>query len=100
MAERSAEMRQPMQSDPVVVLYTNWRGVTAVRRLVPASAIPFWWGESSYHKEPDGKPLEQWFFRAIDADREEDGARDYALSGVKAWGIDAVVAGSRIEPHA
>lgn len=100
MAERSEIDMEPMQSDPVPVLYTNWRGATAVRHLVPASAIPFWWGESDYHLGPDGKPLPQWFFRAIDSSREEDGPRDYALSGIKAWGMDAVIASQRFEPHA
>jgi hypothetical protein len=68
--------------------------------LVPASAIPFWWGESSYHLGPDDKPPAQWFFRAIDVHREEDGPRDYALSGIKAWGLDAIIASQPVVPHA
>lgn len=90
MTTSSMEAGAVSSFDTVPTLYTNWRGVTAIRHLTPASAIPFWWGESEHHKGPDGKPLPQWFFRAIDASRPDDGPRDYAVSGFKAFGQEAL----------
>ena len=63
--------RHPVVGDdavPAIVIYTNWRGVTAVRRIVPRAV---WYGTTPHHPEP------QWFVRALDVDR--DAERDFAL---------------------
>jgi hypothetical protein len=48
--------------------YTNWRGETAVRTVVPRVFI---YGSSEFHPEP------QWLMRAYDVDKEAE--RDFAL---------------------
>lgn len=59
----------------VSILYTNHRGETAVRQIVPQY---LWFGETQWH------PGEQWLLRAKDCDR--DGAeRDFALKDVREW---------------
>ena len=72
--------------DPVTILYTNYRGETAVRRIVPGSEHPglgaLWLGETEWH------PGTQWLLAARDV--EKDAHRVFALSGIKAWGQAAV----------
>lgn len=61
--------------DPKVisVRYTNHRGITEVRQIVPTT---IWFGKSQYHEG------EQWFMEAVALDR--DGAtRDFALSDME-----------------
>jgi hypothetical protein len=50
------------------VVYTNWRGETQVRHILPDS---IWFGTTDYHPEP------QWFVLALDTDKGE--YRDFAL---------------------
>jgi hypothetical protein len=54
-----------------VVIYTNWRGETAVRTITPKS-IRF--GATEWHPEP------QWLLLADDA---EKGEREFALLDMK-----------------
>lgn len=73
---------------PVVILYENWRGETAVRRIEVASPmLALRFGATDWHPEP------QWLLAAHDVDK--DAARDFALSGIKAWGKEAVDAALR-----
>ena len=72
--------RTPGQAETVTILYTNYRGETAVRRITPIARE--WFGASEWHPEP------QWLFTAFDMDKEA--FRDFARSGVKAWGQAAV----------
>jgi hypothetical protein len=65
---------------PVRILYTNWRGETAVRRIVPG---PLWFGSTEWHPEP------QWLMTADEPDNGK--RRDFALSGIKAWGDGAIL---------
>jgi hypothetical protein len=51
-------------------LYTNWRGETRERHLVP---MTLWYGSTSYHPEP------QWLLRCMDLEKCE--VRDMALAG-------------------
>lgn len=69
-----------METNPEVsILYTNWRGETAVRRIVPASiGIRY----NQWHTEP------QWLLWARDV--EKDAFRDFAMSGILAWGDEAI----------
>jgi predicted DNA-binding transcriptional regulator YafY len=54
--------------------YTNWRGETSVRTIVP---LNIWFGSTEWH------PVEQWLMRAVDI--EKDAERDFALTDIKKW---------------
>jgi hypothetical protein len=56
---------------PVSIVYTNWRGETATRRIRP---IGVHYGATEWHSEP------QWLLRAFDFDR--GAVRDFALGGI------------------
>lgn len=56
----------------ITVIYTNWRGVTAVRRLRP-SAIRF--GSTEWHPEP------QWLMEAEDVGNGE--VREFAMKDMR-----------------
>lgn len=59
----------PKISDqPVTLTYTNWRGETAERTIIPL--LP-WFGATDWHPEP------QWLLKAIDV--EKGAERDFAL---------------------
>ncbi|WP_444668326.1 hypothetical protein [Cereibacter changlensis] len=53
---------------PVTLTYTNWRGQTAERTIIP---IRVWWGSTTWHPEP------QWLLTAVDAEKGLE--RDFAL---------------------
>lgn len=53
---------------PVVVNYTNWKGKTSVRKIIPESLT---WGATPFH------PTAQWLLTAYDEDKKE--YRDFAL---------------------
>lgn len=54
--------------EPLVVSYTNHRGETAVRRIIPVRA---WFGVTEWHPEP------QWLLDAFDTERKVE--RSFAL---------------------
>jgi hypothetical protein len=54
---------------PVALTYTNWRGETAVRTILPMSV---WYGATKWHPEP------QWLLKAVDVHRGAE--RDFALA--------------------
>lgn len=56
------------------IIYTNWRGETSERSIVP---IKIWFGSTKWH---NGK---QWFIRALDVEKNEE--RDFALKDIKKW---------------
>ena len=58
--------------DPLTIVYTNHRGVTAVRRIWP---IAVWYGSNRWHPEPG------WLLKAIDMDNGEE--RDFAFDKMK-----------------
>jgi hypothetical protein len=58
----------------VNILYTNWKGVTAVRRIVP---IYIWWGSTPWHKE------DQHLLKAHDVEKGEE--RDFAMKDIRSW---------------
>ncbi len=63
----------------VRVLYRNWRGEIAIRRISPAGV---YYGKTEYH------PVHQWLLSCFDADKKA--ARTYALADVLAWGDAAI----------
>jgi len=59
------------QVEPLTIIYTNWRGETAERRIRP---VRMWYGATDWHPEP------QWLLKAIDVEKKAE--RDFAWSGI------------------
>jgi hypothetical protein len=59
----------------VTILYTNHRGETAERRIIPRRLR---FGSSPWH------PDEQWLLDAVDV--EKDQRRTFAMKDVQRWG--------------
>lgn len=55
-------------------MYTNWRGETAERHIIP---IRIWFGSTQWHKE------EQWLLNAEDLDKKQH--RDFAIKDIHGW---------------
>ena|SRR5438067_7388780 len=62
------------ESGQVSILYTNYRGETAIRRIVPQR---LWFGATTWH------PEEGWLLDAVDVEKGE--IRSFAMKDVKAW---------------
>jgi len=58
----------------VKILYTNYRGETAIREVIPEK---IWFGGTDWHPEP------QWLLDAFDV--EKDAKRSFAMKDVKSW---------------
>jgi predicted DNA-binding transcriptional regulator YafY len=58
----------------ITIRYTNYRGETALRRILP-KAIQF--VSTQWHPEP------QWVMEAFDLDRKED--RSFAIKDILDW---------------
>lgn len=61
----------------VVINYTNWKGVTALRRIIPKKIF---FGSTEWHKE------EQWLLEAFDVDKNAD--RSFAIKDIKSWQVE------------
>lgn len=59
---------QPAAQEPIQLTYTNWRGETSERKIIP---IGVWFGSTDWHPEP------QWLLKAHDC--EKGAQRDFAL---------------------
>lgn len=66
----------PKTDDPkqLRIEYTNWRGETAVRTIVPISLR---FGSTQWHPEA------QWLLKARDVEKGEE--REFALTDIKQW---------------
>ena len=60
----------------VKILYTNWKGITAYRNIIPKS-VEFI--STDWHKE------EQWILNAFDVDKQAD--RGFAMKDIKEWSV-------------
>ncbi len=69
-----AGVTSAMSAHPIKVRYTNYRGETAVRTIVP---ISFYFGSTEYHKD------EQWLVKLWDVERGAE--RIYALKEITEW---------------
>lgn len=58
----------------VKILYTNWKGVTSYRNIIP---------ESIEFKATEWHPEEQWILNALDV--EKNAMRGFALKDIKEW---------------
>ena len=66
-----------MDKDKIVeILYTNWKGETRTRKILPIN-IEF--KSTNWHKDA------QWILNAIDI--EKDAERGFALKDIKNWTI-------------
>lgn len=64
-----------MEDNKIVrILYTNWKGETAYREIIPKS-IEF--KATEWHKE------EQWILNAFDVNKQAD--RGFAIKDIKEW---------------
>ncbi len=61
----------------VIINYTNWKGVTALRRIIPKKIF---FGSTEWHKE------EQWLLEALDVDKNAD--RSFAIKDIKSWQVE------------
>jgi len=59
---------------PIKVQYTNYRGETAIRTIIPSRVF---WGATEYH------PEEQWLLEVYDVERKA--TRIYALKDITQW---------------
>lgn len=67
-----------MESDRSVrIVYTNYKGVTAIRRILPEK---IYFGSNEWHPAP------QWLLDAIDLDKEAP--RTFAIKDIRAWFYD------------
>lgn len=69
---KALEATERPNSPAHIVEYTNWRGETARRVIIP---IRFWWGSTEWH------PEEQWMLSAWDV--EKDARRDFAWQDMR-----------------
>ena len=67
----------PVEKKQVAILYTNWKGETAARRIIP---IAVWFGHTEWHEQ------DQWLLKALDVDKDTE--RDFAMKDIKKWGSD------------
>lgn len=58
----------------VSIVYTNYRGETSVRRIIPKRV---WFGSTEWH------PEEQWLLDAIDVEKEVE--RSFAMKDIRSW---------------
>lgn len=58
----------------VKIRYTNWRGETADRVIVPEK---LYFGSTEWHKEPG------WLLRAFD--EEKQALRDFSMGDIHSW---------------
>ena len=65
---------QQKEKKIVKILYTNWKGVTSYRNIIPQS-IEF--------KSTEWHPNEQWILNAFDIDKND--IRGFALKDIKEW---------------
>lgn len=58
----------------VRILYTNYRGETALRTVIPEG---IYFGSTEWHPEP------QWLLNALDVEKAQN--RSFALKDIRAW---------------
>ncbi len=58
----------------IEILYTNYRGETARRKIVPSS---IWFGATEWH------PAKQWLLEAFDV--EKQATRTFAMHDIQEW---------------
>lgn len=62
------------QKKAVTIVYTNYKGVTGTRHIVPIEIL---FGHNEWHTQ------DQWLMRALDI--EKNAERTFALKDIKSW---------------
>jgi predicted DNA-binding transcriptional regulator YafY len=62
-------------NEEVTILYTNYKGETAYRKIIPTGKI--WFGSTDWH------PEKQWLLDAHDV--EKGALRNFAMKDIKEW---------------
>lgn len=62
------------EKEVVTIVYTNYKGKTAVRKIIPKDIL---FGHNEWHTE------DQWLMIAYDLGKEAD--RTFAIKDIKAW---------------
>ena len=65
-----------MPNTEITITYTNWRGETGERRVVPER---IYFGATVYHPTP------QWLMSALDV--EKNAQRDFACADIAKWNL-------------
>lgn len=65
---------ESLENAAITVLYKNWRGETAERKIIPLEVL---FDKTEYH------PEKQWLLRVYDLDKND--CRDYALRDIQKW---------------
>lgn len=65
---------QSLPAAAVKMIYTNYRGETNIRLVIPERV---WFGTSDHHEG------QQWFLDAVDVEKEA--VRSFALKDVRCW---------------
>lgn len=68
------EITKQAYTHPIKVQYTNYKGETAIRTIIP---LKFWFGKTEYH------PQEQWLLDVWDLER--NALRVYTLKDINKW---------------
>lgn len=63
----------------VSIVYTNYKGVTGTRRIVPIEIL---FGHNEWHTQ------DQWLMRALDL--EKNAERTFALKDIQSWCADTL----------
>ena len=66
-----------MEEKKVTMVYTNYKGKTSVRHVVPKE---IYFGQTDWH------PENQWLMSAYDIDKAAD--RTFAMKDIRAWFTD------------
>lgn len=73
--DAQAQQESPaLPKESVQIVYTNYRGETAVRKIHPKR---IWFGSTKWH------PEEQWLLDALDLEKMAD--RSFALRDIRVW---------------
>jgi hypothetical protein len=70
-----------VSTEPISILYRNYRGSTAIRRIVPSR---IWFGSTEWHPEP------QWVMEAVDLDKGAE--RSFAMRDILAFDCTSLAA--------
>ena len=62
------------ENQTISIVYTNYRGETALRRIIPKR---IYFGKTEWH------PESQWLLEAFDHDKDAD--RTFALKDIRCW---------------
>jgi hypothetical protein len=67
-------MQEKETTQEITIVYTNWKGETSIRRILPKQ-ISF--GSNEWHPTP------QWLLEAYDLDKKD--IRNFALKDIRTW---------------